>query len=105
MSQRQLARRAGVHHSTVSRLLRGAVPTLATALALQDALDPTSAAESDTDVRQLHPAVLAGMLRRDGILTDDEIDRLVSVYIQLMAARTRRPASTPRVAARPRRMR
>ena len=105
MSQRQLARRAGIHHSTVSRLLRGADPTLATAWALQEALEPTSSAVDATEAPHLHPAILARMLHRDGILTGDEIDRLVGVYVELVAARPRRPAPTPPVASRPTRMR
>jgi transcriptional regulator with XRE-family HTH domain len=92
MSQRQLARRAGVHHSTISRLLRGKVPTLSTALALQDVLDPAWGAVPAPNVPDLHPAVLSAMLRRDGLLTNDEIDRLVSAYAGLVAAHAR-PAS------------
>ena len=73
MSQRQLARRAAVHPSTVSRVLRGAVPTLPTALALQDALDPSEPSAPGPDAPELHPALLSAMLRRDGFLTNDEI--------------------------------
>src|SRR5215207_1787561 len=62
MSQRQLARRAAVHPSTVSRVLRGAVPTLATALALQDALDPPVPSGVEPDAPELHPALLSAML-------------------------------------------
>ena len=95
MSQRQLASRSGVNHSTVSRLLRGSVPTLATALALQDALDPGSRAVAAPD-SDLHPAVLSAMLRRDGLLTNDEIDFLVSAYAGLVDAHLRLTAGSAR---------
>ena len=97
MSQRQLARRAAVHPSTVSRVLRGAVPTLPTALALQDALDPSEPSAPGPDAPELHPALLSAMLRRDGILTNDEIDQLVITYAQLVAASCQRAAQRPRV--------
>jgi transcriptional regulator with XRE-family HTH domain len=97
MSQRQLARRAAVHPSTVSRILRGAVPTLATALALQEALDPPEPSGSAADTPELHPALLSAMLRRDGLLTHDEIEDLVSTYAQLVAASSRRAARRPPV--------
>src|SRR4051812_17626053 len=97
MSQRQLARRAAVHPSTVSRILRGAVPTLATALALQDALDPMEPGGPAPDVPELHPALLSAMLRRDGFLTNDEIDEFVSTYAQLVASSSQRAARSPRL--------
>ena len=97
LSQRQLARRAAVHPSTVSRVLRGAVPTLATALALQEALDPSQASSPGPDTPELHPALLSAMLRRDGFLTHDEIDQLVGTYAQLVAAGSQRAARRPRV--------
>jgi transcriptional regulator with XRE-family HTH domain len=97
MSQRQLARRAAVHPSTVSRILRGAVPTLATALALEHALDWSELSGPAPDAPQLHPALLSAMLRRDGLLTNDEIDQLVSAYAQLIAASSQRAARAPRV--------
>lgn len=100
MSQRELARRTGLHHSTVSRLLRGAVPTLATVLALQEALDPAPPAAPILDAPELHPAMLSAMLRRDGFLSNDEIDRLVGVYVQFVTARPRRAAGAPRVSVR-----
>ena len=99
MSQRQLARRASVHPSTVSRVLRGTIPTLSTAIALQDALTPAELTGSDADVLQLHPALLSAMLRRDGVLTESEIEGLVSTYARLVAAR-RRDRPTPPVSVR-----
>ena len=97
MSQRQLARRAAVHPSTVSRILRGAVPTLATALALQDALDPSVPSGPALDAPELHPALLCAMLRRDGFLTNDEIDQLVTRYAELVIAGSHRVAQRPRL--------
>jgi len=89
MSQRQLAHRAGIDHSTISRLLRGRVPTLSTALALQDVLAPGWGEVPAPNAPDLHPAVLSAMLRRDGVLTNDEIDRLVCAYAALVAAHAR----------------
>ena len=100
MSQRQLARRASVHPSTVSRVVRGTIPTLSTAIALQDALDPAEPGGSVPPTAHLHPALLCAMLRRDGVLTEDEIDGLVSTYARLVATRRRRDAPTPRVRVR-----
>jgi transcriptional regulator with XRE-family HTH domain len=100
MSQRQLAHRAAVHPSTVSRVLRGAVPTLPTALALQDALDPSEPSGPTQDAPELHPAILSAMLRRDGFLTNDQIDQLVSLYAELVAASRERAARRPRVRVR-----
>ena len=73
------------------------VPTLATALALQAALDPSEPSGPAPDAPELHPALLSAMLRRDGILTNDEIDELVSTYSQLVAASCQRAARMPRV--------
>ena len=44
------------------------------------------------DAPELHPALLSAMLRRDGLLTNDEIDQLVSTYAQLVAASSQRAA-------------
>jgi transcriptional regulator with XRE-family HTH domain len=50
ISQRMLAARSGVHHSTISRLLTGVrEPTLATAIALIEVLDRPSLSLVQTD--------------------------------------------------------
>ena len=40
MSQRALAMRTGIHHSAISRLLEGRVPSLSTAIAIVKVLGP-----------------------------------------------------------------
>ena len=88
MTQRQLARKAGIDHSTISRLLRGhRLPTLQTALQLQAALDPAGRPSASRDSPDLHPTILSAMLRSDGYLTDDEIGTVVELYARLVAAR------------------
>ena len=78
MSQRQLARRAGVDHSTVSRVLRRSGPNARDgACAPGCARNPGRRTSRAPEQRaNLHPAVLSAMLYRDGLLTNDEIDEL-----------------------------
>lgn len=70
MSQRQLAHRSGVDHSTISRLLQGSQPTYRTAARLTRVL---AASPSD-------PAWLAAFLRRDPQLDERGIARIVGTY-------------------------
>jgi transcriptional regulator with XRE-family HTH domain len=46
VSQRVLAMRSGVNHSTISRILAGRNPSLATALAILRVLGPSEASQS-----------------------------------------------------------
>ena len=104
MSLRQLAHRSGVNVSTVSRIVRGERrPTLRTAVRLarvvRDTADESSAtrffgsltAESLDPVREVERA-----LRADQSLEDDDVRKVMQVYLA-----TRRPgmddaATTPR---------
>jgi transcriptional regulator with XRE-family HTH domain len=89
MSLRQLALRSGVNVSTVSRIVRGERrPTLRTAVRLarvvRDNADESSAtrffgsltAESLDPVREVERA-----LRSDGELDDDDVRRVMQVYL------------------------
>ena len=88
MSQRQLAYRAGVHHSTISRLLRGGRhPALQTVLQLQTALDSPAPILTLADGPGVHPASLAAILRKDGFLADNEIAAVVELYARMLASR------------------
>jgi transcriptional regulator with XRE-family HTH domain len=97
MSLRQLAHRSGVNVSTVSRIVRGERrPTLRTAVRLarvvRETADESSATryfgsltpESLDPVREVERA-----LRSDGELDDDDVRRVMQVY--LAARRTGTP--------------
>src|SRR5664280_1148738 len=99
LTQRQLAQKSGVDHSTISRLTRGnRTPSLRTATLLarglgfpQDLgwLDGQSFGRSDTPAARVEYA-----LRSDGLLTEAAVGRIMKVYL---AARLRPlPASPPR---------
>jgi transcriptional regulator with XRE-family HTH domain len=80
MSQRQLAQRSGVDHTTVSRLARGGRhPSHQTALRLRAVLEGPG----------LDPAGLAATLHRDPYLTEADIERVVDLYIAVRAQRAR----------------
>ena len=98
MSQRQLAALSGVDHSTISRLLRDdRTPSLETATKLARALRNVQG-ESDTadyfdraPEETLFPARRVEMaLRSDGLLDDEEVRRLMNIYL---AARRKRQAT------------
>jgi transcriptional regulator with XRE-family HTH domain len=86
LSQRQLAARTGVHHSTISRLLRGqAQASLRTVLLIQAALEPDTGVRHLKGPDPLHPVALSTMLRSDGLLSNDEIAAVVQLYSRLLA--------------------
>jgi transcriptional regulator with XRE-family HTH domain len=96
MTQRQLGKSAGLHHSTISRLLRGERgPTFATVLQLEAALDRGVPLLAQVAQSAMHPASLCAMLRNDGYLTDDQIAEVVALYARLVAARASSAASRP----------
>jgi plasmid maintenance system antidote protein VapI len=96
MTQRQLGKSAGLHHSTISRLLRGERgPTFATVLQLEAALDRGGPLLAQVAQSAMHPASLSAMLRNDGYLTDAQIAEVVTVYARLVAARASSGASRP----------
>ena len=112
MSQRQPAQRAGVDHSTLSRLLRGTPPTLATATRIARALGTSADSagtpgylpldgEDTNSTRRVEAA-----LRSDVMLTEEQVRLLVAYYVRLRsvaglrhAAITRAPAATVAPAA------
>ncbi len=94
MSQRRLAARSGVDHSTISRLLRGRPVSLATATKLVraigtggDAIAPppylVQARPTDDPISRLQEAV-----RFDGVLCEADVRVLVDHYVALRARRT-----------------
>jgi transcriptional regulator with XRE-family HTH domain len=94
LTQRQLAQKSGVDHSTISRLMRGnRTPSLRIATLLarglglpQDPgwLDGQSFGRSDTPAARVEYA-----LRSDGLLTEAAVGRIMKVYL---AARLRPPS-------------
>ncbi len=90
ISQRQLAERSGVHHSSISRLVRGhRQPTHRTARRLTEVLDTP------------RPGVptLTAFLRRDPFLVESDVERIVSLY-RAIAAQRQRGQRTQQVARR-----
>ena len=95
LTQRQLAQKSGVDHSTISRLLRGdRTPSLRTATLLARGLglpqdpgrpDGQSFGRSDSPAARVEYA-----LRSDGQLTEAAVGRVMNVYL---AARLRPPPS------------
>lgn len=91
LTQRQLAQKSGVDHSTISRLVRGdRVPSLHTATLLarglgmpQDLLDDESFGTSGSPAARVEYA-----LRSDDLLSEAEVRKIMNVYL---AARLRRP--------------
>ncbi len=82
ISQRQLAERSGVAHSTVSRILAGGrVPTLSTANRLVRALGH----ESIHALEMAHDAVtrVERALRLDRLLDARSADRIMQLYLSL----------------------
>lgn len=78
ISQRQLAHRSGLHHSTISRLLKGGRnPSHRTATRLTEALEGS----------RPHAKALSALLRRDPYLTDQDVARIVALYTYIRAAR------------------
>ena len=86
MTQRQLAERAGVSHSTISRLLRGdRAPSLGTATKLARALrelqDPSEAARYFGLAATSDPATAIEVsLRSDGVLAEEDILQIMRYY-------------------------
>lgn len=92
MSQRQLAMRAGVHHSTISRLVRyRRTPSFATAVRLARVLDPTGATPiaSATDTHPSSPPLrVEHALRSDPSLAASDVRELMRGYLRLRARRS-----------------
>src|SRR5450759_5317652 len=100
LTQRQLAQKSGVDHSTVSRLMRGdRTPSLRTAGLLAhglgmaeglDWLDRQGLGETASPAARVEHA-----LRLDELLSETQVRELMTVYL---ATRLRRPRSVPTLA-------
>jgi transcriptional regulator with XRE-family HTH domain len=94
LTQRQLARKAGVSHSTISRLMQGErIPSLRTAtllargLGLAGELDWLEPRSHET---ALAPARVEHALRLDQVLTDAQVREVMLVYLTARLERRRR---------------
>jgi transcriptional regulator with XRE-family HTH domain len=104
LTQRQLAHKSGVNHSTISRLMRGGrIPSLRTAallargLGLADGLDWLE--PRGYDATALAPARVEHALRLDQVLSDAQVRDVMQVYLTARLGRrrsmpVRRPAET-----------
>jgi len=86
MTQRQLADRAGVDHSTISRLLRGhRMPSLQTALLLAGGVGstpwPATLAGVSGDAIWSRPGDVERAFRSDPALTDADVSNLMELYL------------------------
>jgi transcriptional regulator with XRE-family HTH domain len=92
LSQRQLAMRAGVHHSTISRLVRHRrTPSLATAVRLAQVLDPagTTPIARPIDARTTSPPMrVEHALRSDPNLAASDVRELMRGYLRVRARRS-----------------
>jgi transcriptional regulator with XRE-family HTH domain len=109
MSQRQLAMRAGVHHSTISRLVRyRRTPSFATAVRLARVLDPTGSTPiaSAQDAHASSPPMrVEHALRSDPSLAASDVRDLMRRYLRLRAHRGRSVGSRQAPRAELRRVR
>ncbi len=91
MSQRQLAMRSGVHHSTISRLVRHRrTPSFDTAVRLAKVLDPTGTTPiaRPTDAHPSSPPMrVEHALRSDPSLAANDVRDLMRGYLRLRARR------------------
>lgn len=96
MSQRQLAQKAGVDHSSISRLVRGdRMPSLQTAVKLARGMDPADPNPKGLDageMRATNPAArVEYALRADDLLSAANVREIMLYYL---AARRGRHGQT-----------
>ncbi len=99
MSQRQLAQKSGVDHSSISRLVRGdRVPSLRTAMLLARGIDPVDQTPGDFGPRATageNPAArVEYALRGDDRLNEADIRQIMMLYLAARTGRSMRPATT-----------
>jgi transcriptional regulator with XRE-family HTH domain len=99
LTQRELARKSGVDHSTISRLLRrDRTPMLGTVALLAHALGvPDDPPRSDTfGIRSgSRPARVEYALRSDELLGEPEVHEIMDVYLAARLRHLRRHAGEP----------
>ena len=91
LSQRQLAERSGVSHSTISRILNGTrTPSLGTAARLAKALGHNSLPFAPVPAPDALSRVERA-LRHDPMMLPTDIGRVMELYVSLRARRARIP--------------
>ena len=105
LTQRQLAHKSGVDHSTISRLLReDRMPSLRTATLLVRGLDvPVGAATSDGRTFGRASSRAAGVeyaLRSDEMLSEAQVREIMHVYLAARLRHVRRAAAAPQASTR-----
>ena len=101
LTQRQVAARAGIHHSTISRLLGGdRTPSLRTATSLAHALGmPDADATLDEMITpgssRSRPAQVEYALRSDDSLTEAGVRQIMDYYLIVRRVRPAPPAAKP----------
>ncbi|MDO8484080.1 MAG: helix-turn-helix transcriptional regulator [Candidatus Limnocylindrales bacterium] len=98
LSQRQLARKSGVDHSSISRLIRGdQVPSLDTAMRLARGIDP-----AEDNPGGFRPGAATGTnpaarveyaLRADDRLSEADVREIMLYYLATRRGRSSRPAT------------
>jgi transcriptional regulator with XRE-family HTH domain len=95
MSQRQLAQRSGVDHSSISRLLRGErVPSLQTAMRLAHGVDPSVAGDAfppESAPNSRATARVEYALRADDELGDGDVRAIMLYYLGVRRGRPTQP--------------
>jgi transcriptional regulator with XRE-family HTH domain len=96
LTQRQLAQKSGVDHSTISRLVRGdRVPSLRTAGLLARSLDMSAEMDAQSFATSGSPAArVEYALRSDDLLTEAGVREIMGVYLAARRLRTRGIATT-----------
>lgn len=105
LTQRQLADKAGIHHSTISRLVRGhRMPSLRTVTSLAHALGVPDVAAMPGELRpdgsRSRQADVEYALRSDEGLAEVDVREIMGLYLAARRAGTRHGPSAPKPSAR-----
>lgn len=105
LTQRQLAHKSGVDHSTISRLIReDRMPSLRTATLLARGLDvPVGGATFDGRTSGRASSRAAGVeyaLRSDELLSEVQVREIMHVYLAARLRHVRRVAAVPQASTR-----
>lgn len=105
LTQRQLADKAGIHHSTISRLVRGhRIPSLRTVTSLAHALGVSESAAMLDELRpgssRSRQAEVEYALRSDETLAEVDVREIMEQYLAARRAGTRHRPAAPKPSAR-----
>jgi transcriptional regulator with XRE-family HTH domain len=108
MSRRPLAHLSGVDHSTISRLIHGQrMPSLETAASLARVLPvleehplPIPTLQVGSARQTSAPARVEYALRRDELLTGDDVRAVMAIYLEVRASADRKASQPTEMVAR-----